>query len=79
MLGEVAVAVFDHDDGSIHQHTNRKGEAAQRHDVGTDVEVVHGNERGRNGDGQGKDRNQCRAEVKQENDDDNADDDRLFE
>ena len=73
------VSVFDHDDSRVHQHADGERQAAQRHDVRADVEVVHGNERRNYSYRQGKDRNQCRAEVKQENDDDNADDDRLFE
>ena len=79
MLGELAVPVFDHDDRGVDEHADREGEAAKGHDVRADVEVVHGDEGSDHGDGQRKNRNQRRTEVKQENDDDHADDDRFFD
>ncbi len=54
-------------------------QSAERHDVRTDVQVVHRDEGRQHRDRQRENRNQRRAKMKQEEDDDNADDDRLFE
>src|SRR5689334_15410624 len=71
----MAVAVFHHHDARIHKHANRQRQSAQRHDVGADLQIVHGNERRDDGDGQRDNGNQRGAEMEKENDDDEADDD----
>ena len=74
----MAVAVFDHHDGRVHEHADGQRQSAQRHDVRADVQVVHGNEGREHGDGQRQDGHQRRAEVKEKDDDDEADDDGLL-
>ena len=76
---EMAVAVFHHDNGGVHQHSDGQRQPAQRHDVGAHVQVIHRDERRNDGDGQRQNRDERRAEVEEENDDDQADDDRLFQ
>ena len=76
---EMAVPVLDHDDGGVHEHSDGKGKSAQRHDVGGDVQVIHRDEGREHGDGQRQDGHESGAEVKQEHDNDQADDDRLLQ
>ena len=76
---QMPIAVFDHHDRRIDQHADRQCQAAQRHDVGTDLEIIHGYERGQDGERQSEDRDQRGAKVKQEDDDHQADDDCLLE
>ena len=40
-LGELPVGVLDHHDRRVDQHADRERDAAERHDVGGDAEVVH--------------------------------------
>jgi len=75
MLGEVSVAVLDHDDGRVHKNADGERESAERHDVRADVEVVHRDEGCEYCDRQGKNRNQRRAKMEEEDNDDHADDD----
>ena len=75
----MAVPVLDHDDGGVHEHSDGEREAAQGHDVRGDVEVIHRDKGREHGDGQRQDGNEGRAEVKQEDDNDQADDDRLLQ
>src|SRR6185437_3088039 len=51
--------------------------APERHDVARDLQPVHGDEGGDDGNGNREDRNQRGADVPEEHDDDEADDDRL--
>ena len=74
-LGEVAVAVLDHDDGGVNEHADGEGESAEGHDVGADLQEVHGDEGGQHGDGQGEDGDQRGTEVEEKDDGDEADDD----
>ena len=60
-FGKMAVSVFHHDNGGIHEHADRKRQAAERHDVGADMQVVHRDEGRQHGDGQRQDRNQARS------------------
>src|SRR6266478_2641612 len=64
------VSVFHHDNGGIHQNSNGQCQPTKRHDVGTDVEVVHWDEGDCERDRQGENRDQRRAEVEQENNND---------
>src|SRR5216684_255932 len=75
----MTIAVFDHDDCGVHKHTDCKSQSTQRHDVGADVEVIHGNKRGDDRNREGDDGNQRRAEMEQEHNDHQADDDCLFD
>ena len=63
---QMPVAVLDHHNGRIDEHTNRQRNAAQRHDVRGDSQPVHRNERHQHRDGQGEDCDERRTEVKQE-------------
>ena len=75
----MAVAVFDHHDRRIDEHADRQRDAAQRHDVRAHAQPVHRDEGHQHRDGQRENRNQRGTEVKQENDDHEADDDGLFQ
>ena len=44
---QMPIAILDHDDRCIDQHTDRQRKSTQRHDVRADLQVVHGNERQR--------------------------------
>src|ERR671935_83420 len=48
--GDVAVCILDHHDRGIDENTNRERQAAERHDVRGDVEVIHRDEGGDDGD-----------------------------
>ena len=78
-LGEMAVAVLHHDNCGIDQHTHGQRQAAKRHNVGADVQKVHGDERGQHGDGQRQDGNQRRTEVEEKGNADEAYNDCLEE
>ena len=78
MLRELAVAVLDHHDGRIDEHANGEREAAERHDVRADLQVVHRDEGCNHGNRQSEYGNQRRAEMKKEDDDDDANDKRFF-
>ena len=73
------MGVLDHHDGGVHHGPDGDGDAAQRHDVGVQVDVVHRDQRHQDGDGQSEDRHQGAAEVKEENKTDQTDDDELFQ
>ena len=73
------VSVFDHDDRSIDQDANRQRQATKRHDVGTDVQVVHGDERGYDRNGKRDDGNERGTKVEEENDNHKADNDRFLD
>src|SRR5437764_998207 len=73
-LGEMAIAVLHHNDCRIHQYADGKREAAQGHDVAADLEVIHRQEARHQRDGQSQNRDQRRAEVKEENNRYQADD-----
>ena len=65
-FGEVAITVFHHDDGGVHQNADGQRDAAERHDVGGDLQKVHGDERDHHGDRQSEDRHEGGAEMKEE-------------
>lgn len=67
-LGEISVPVLHHDDRCVDGHTYGEREASERHDVGDDVEEVHGDEYGKNDDGKGEDRDQSGAEGEEDAD-----------
>src|SRR5438874_601671 len=73
------ISVFHHDNGGVHQNANGQGQPTQRHDVGADIQVVHGNEGERERDGQGENRDQRRAEMKQKHDDDQRNNNRFLD
>src|SRR5438309_1269881 len=73
------VAVFDHYDRGVDQHSYRQRQPAKRHDVGADLEIVHRDEGRDDRNRQRKNRDQRRTQMKEKNDDDEADDDGLFE
>ncbi len=50
-LGEMPIAILDHHNGRIDEHADGQRQPAQRHDVGADVQVIHGDECGQHGDG----------------------------
>ncbi|MNF46121.1 hypothetical protein D3C84_272750 [compost metagenome] len=62
----VLVDVLDHHDSAIHHGADGDGDASQRHDVGVDPLQVHHDKGGQDGDGQGDDHHQGRAQVEQE-------------
>src|SRR5882762_2257529 len=72
------IPVLNHDNRGVYQNSNRQRQAAERHDVGADMQVIHRYESHRNRNWQSDDRNQRRTEMKQKNDDDEADDNGLF-
>ena len=74
-LGQMAIAVLHHHNGRVDEHADGQRQTAQRHDVGADVEVVHGNEGRQHRNRQSKDGHQCGTEVKEKRDADEADDD----
>ena len=73
------VRVLHHHDRGIDQHADGQRDAAERHDVGGDVQVIHRDERRRDRHRQRQNRHQRRSEVEQEDDDDDRDDDRFFD
>ena len=73
------VGVLDHDDGRIDHRAERDCDPTQAHDVGADAERVHTGERHQNADRQRQDRDQCAADMQQEDDADQRDDDALFD
>src|SRR5215469_12842463 len=79
MFRELAIAVLNHNNGCIDQNTDSQGQASKRHDVGTDVQLVHRDERGDHRDRQREDGDQRGPDVKQEDDDDDANDDGLLQ
>ena len=78
-IGEMTIAVFDHDDRSIDEHSNRQSNSAERHDVRGHAQPVHRDERHKNRNGQGKNRDQRGTKMEEEDDDHQADDDRFFQ
>ena len=74
----VLVRVLDHDDGGVDHGADGDGDAAEAHDVGSQPDAAHGQERQQHGQGQGQYGDQCAAEMEQEDDDDQADDEALF-
>ena len=78
-FGQMPVAIFHHHDRRVHQNPDGQRQSAERHNVRTDFQVVHWNERCDDGDRQGQDRNEGGAEVKEEDDDHEADDDRFLD
>src|SRR6266705_2723229 len=63
---EALVRVLDHHHRGIHHRADRDGDAAERHDVGVDPLVDHDDERRENAERQRDDRDESRAQVKQE-------------
>src|ERR1700720_1087725 len=74
----MSVPVLNHYNRGVHQDSNRQRQAAERHDVGTYVQVIHRYESHRDCNWQCDDRNQRRAEMEEKDDDYEADDDGLF-
>src|SRR5438067_8377104 len=75
----MTVTVLNHYDRGVYKNTDGQRQPAQRHDVRADMQVIHRNERGDDSDRQSNDRNQRRTEVKEEDDNHQTDDDRLFD
>src|SRR6266481_3260258 len=75
----MTVAVLDHDNSGVHKYTDGQRQSTQRHDVRTDVQVIHRNERGDDRNRQRDDGDQRRTEMEEEDNDDQADNDRLFD
>ena len=75
----MAVSVLDHDNRGVNQDANRQCQATERHDVRTDMQVVHGDKRGHDSHGKRDDGNQCGTKVEEENSNYQADDDCLLD
>ncbi len=78
-LGQAPVGVFHHHDRGVHQHADRKRDAAEGHDVGGDAQGEHRDEGDQHRDGKREDRHEGRAEVEQEDDHHQADHDDLLD
>src|SRR5207245_1871417 len=63
---EELVRVLDHNDGRVHHRADGDGNAAERHDVRGDAELVHRQEGKNDGDGQRENGDQCRTDVPEE-------------
>src|SRR5262249_49175850 len=64
------IPVFDPDNGGVYQYANSERQPAERHDVRADAQVVHRDKRDHEGNRQGENRDQCRTEMKQKDNDD---------
>src|SRR5579885_2927305 len=73
----MSIAVLDHDNRGIDKHADRERQAPERHDVARDIEKVHRNERCDDRDGNRDNRDERRADMPEEKDDDEAHDDRF--
>src|ERR1017187_10204064 len=51
VLRQMPVAIFDHDDRCVDEHSDRQRQSTKRHNVGTDVQEVHRYEGRKNRDG----------------------------
>src|ERR1700722_17722267 len=78
-LRQVPISVLDHHDRSVDEHAYRQGQSAERHDVGAELQIIHRNERRDDRDRQRENGDQRRTQVKEKDDDHEADDDSLFE
>ncbi len=78
-LGEMPVTILDHNDRGIDQHADGERKTTERHDVRGHTEKIDGNEGDQHRNWKGENRNQRRAEVKEKNNDDQADNHDLFE
>ncbi len=76
---DVLVGVFYHHHRRIDHRADGDRNAAQRHDIGVDPLVTHDDERGQYADRQSDDRDQRRAQVKQEQRADEGDDDEFLD
>ncbi len=73
------MCVLDHYDGRVDHGADGDGDTAERHDVGGEAHVVHGNEGDDDGRRQHYDGDQGAAEVEQEEEAHQADDDALLD
>ncbi len=78
-LGEMPIAVLHHHNRGIDKNTDSQSDAAKGHDVRRNTEEIDRDKRDKNRDRQSKNGDQRGTEVKQEDDDDEADNDGLFE
>ena len=69
----MAIPVFNDHNGRVDQNADCQRKSAERHDVAADMQEVHGNEGGEQGDRQSKDGNKRRAEMEQESNCDKTD------
>ena len=69
-LLQALVSIFHFNDGTIYQHSDRDGDARERHDVGVDSQKIHRHKRQQHGHGNGNDGNNRRRNVPQEQEDD---------
>ncbi len=70
--------VLHHDHGRVHQDADADGDAAQRHDVAGDVQIVHEQEADQRRHRQGQTHHERRAEVGEDQQDGDGRDDDLF-
>src|SRR6266702_8485892 len=70
----MAISILDDHNRSVDQHPDRKRKSAERHNVATDMQEIHRNERGQQSNRQRQDRDERRAEVEQENNSNETDD-----
>src|SRR2546430_888933 len=73
------VPVLDHYDRSVDQNAYGQRQPAQRHDVGTDLQIIHRDERRDDRDWQRENRNQRRTQMKEKNDNHETDNHGLFD
>ncbi len=75
---KLLVGILDHHHGRIDHGTDCQRDAAQRQDVCSDPLVIHDDERREDPERKCQDGDQCRSQVKQEDDADDRDNDELF-
>jgi hypothetical protein len=73
----MAVSVLHHDNRGVDEHADGQRQSAERHDVGADVQIVHGDERGQHRNRERQDGDERGTEVEEEGNADEADDDGL--
>ena len=73
------MGVFHHDDGRINHGADRDRDASERHDVGGQVQRMHQDKGYDDGDRQGDDDYKRAGNVKQKDNDDDADDQAFFD
>ena len=75
---QTLVGIFHHDDRRIDHGANSNGDPSKGHDIGGQVQVVHGDKRDDDGDGEGENGHQCASDMKKKDQADNTHNDAFF-
>ena len=79
LLLQVLVGIFDHDDDGIHHRADGNGNAAQRHDIGTDALAEHDQKGNQHRDRQDDDGHEGAAQMHKKGEADQRHDEAFFE